>query len=395
MIDFDFIKECCGCGACVDSCPKECIEMVRSPYGYLIPYVNKEECISCNQCNKVCPTLKTPRKPYDSHQVFSAYNKDPEIRDAGSSGSVFYLLAMRIIERGGVVYGAAFVDNLQLQHVKASNEEELRLLLKSKYIQSNTIGVFRKVKQDLITGRTVLFVGTPCQTSALYNYIPEKYKTKLYIIDFICHGVPGQELFNRSIKSYEKRHNCLVDKFTFRIKGKRHSKYYQIDYTDKDGNKGIEKGEYFNFPYYCGYMLYLCFRQSCYRCKHVGVDRVSDLTIADFWGITKLDPSVKDQEKGYSMVITNSEKGGTLFAMISANIVLDEYSLDDAVMNNSSYTKYTNDTWMSQLFRWSYKHLPFFLTETVFFSYPMSLVKRILDRCLSGQVGHAGGFLDD
>lgn len=376
MIDFDFIKDCCGCGVCVDTCPKNCIKMVRSPYGYLIPSVNQNECINCNQCNKVCPTLNTPRKTYDNHQVFSAFNKNPEIRAAGSSGSVFYLMATTIISKGGVVYGAAFDENLQLQHVKAETEEALSPLLKSKYIQSNTVGVFQKIKQDLIEGRTVLFVGTPCQTCALYNIIPDKYQANLYIIDFICHGVPSQELFNRSIRSYEKQNKCHVDKFTFRVKGKRHSKYYQIEYTDKRGKKGVEKGDYSNNPYYRGYMLYNCFRQSCYRCKHVGVDRVSDLTIADFWGITQLNPSVKDQEKGYSMVITNSEKGKSLFGQINENIISDEYTLDDAIKNNSSYTNRTNDTQLSKLFRWSYNKFPYWVVELMFFSKILIISKK-------------------
>lgn len=376
MIDFDFIRECCGCGVCVDACPKDCITLVRSPYGYLIPSVNKAECVDCNLCNKVCPTLNTPRRFYDSHRVFSAWNKNPKIRDAGSSGSIFYLLASHIISKGGVVFGAAFDDALQLRHMRADREEALWPLLKSKYIQSNTVGIFDRVKQDVVLGKTVLFVGTPCQTNALYNYIPEKYRINLYIIDFICHGVPSQELFNRSIKSYEKRNKCHVDKFTFRVKGRRHSKYYKIEYVDENGVRKEERGEYANYPYYCGYMLYHCFRQSCYRCKFVGVDRVSDLTMADFWGINKLNPSVKDVEKGYSMLIENSEKGRTLLDEIKDEIIYDKYDLKDAIENNLSYTKVTEDTLMSKAFRWSYRKIPYPVVEVLFFSKWLSYLIR-------------------
>lgn len=380
MIDFDFIKDCCGCGACVDACPKRCINMVRSPYGYLVASVNKGECVSCNVCERVCPTMNTPRRVCNSHRVYSAFNRCAEIRDAGSSGSIFYLLATTIIRKGGVVYGAAFDNRLQLKHTKAESEEELWPLLKSKYIQSNTIGVFAQVKQDLNGGKTILFVGTPCQVSALYNYIPEKQKNNLYLVDFICHGVPAQELFDRSIANYERHHKCHINKFMFRVKGKRHSKYYQINYTDESGNKGQESGPYFDNPYYCSYSLYNCFRQSCYRCKHATVDRVSDITLADFWGINRLKPSVTDIEKGYSMLIMNSDKGETLFNSVKNNVIYEEFKLRDAIDNNYSYTNVTNDSWMSKAFRWAYSHLPYRVVERIFCSKYLSYSKRIIDK---------------
>ena len=376
MIDFDFIKECCGCGACVDSCPRQCIELVCSPYGYMIPKVNTDDCINCNKCERVCPILHAVKKESRDHLVFSAYNKAPQWRNAGSSGSVFCLLATSIIEKGGCVYGAAFDDSLTLKHTKAENAEALIPLLKSKYIQSETVGIFNQVQQDLSSGRTVLFVGTPCQTNALYGFVPERLRPNLYLVDFVCHGVPGQELFNKSIASFEKRKKCHVNHFSFRVKGKRHSKYYTMDYTDRSGMTKNETGDYSRFPYYRAYMLYHCFRQSCYRCKFVGLDRVSDLTLADFWGINKLDPSVKDQEKGYSMLILNSEKGKKLFDSIKDSIVYEHYGIEDAINNNYSYTKVTKDTWLSKSFRWSYKNLPFSVVEKVFFSMWLSYYKR-------------------
>lgn len=386
MIDFDFIKDCCGCGVCVDTCPKQCIELVRSPYGYMIPKVDHEDCIKCNKCNQACPTLNTAKKKSDIHQVFSAYNKAPQWRDAGSSGSVFYLIAKSIIDMGGCVYGAAFDDSLTLHHVKADCTAELIPLLKSKYLQSNTVGIFNQLKKDLISGRTVLFVGTPCQINALYNYIPERLTKNLFLIDFVCHGVPNQEFFKRAIARYEKRKSVHVDKFSFRIKGKKHSKYYRIEYTDKNGIRNVDQGEYSDFPYYCGYMLYHCFRQSCYRCKFVGVDRVSDLTLADFWGITRLDPSIKDQKKGYSMLISNSEKGMALFNLIKDSIVYKQYGIKDAINNNYSYTKPTKDTYLSKSFRWAYKNMPYPIVEKFFLSKWLSYYIKGLSR-ISRMIG--------
>ena len=157
MINFDFDKDCCGCFACVDVCPKQCITQTKNRYGFLVPEIDKSVCIDCHLCEKICPVLNPEMNVYAERKVFSAYNINEAIRAAGSSGSVFYTLAEYIIKSGGIVYGAAFGDHFQLRHTSAETLEELKPLLKSKYLQSNTKGVYNSVKAQLKTGRQVLF----------------------------------------------------------------------------------------------------------------------------------------------------------------------------------------------------------------------------------------------
>ena len=378
MIDFDFIKECCGCGACVDSCPRQCIELVCSPYGYMVPKVNRDVCINCNKCDKVCPELNTVYEECEKRKLFSAYHKDENVRFQGSSGSVFSALAKEIFALGGIVYGAAFDDDLQLRHRKAENMDELRPLTKSKYLQSSCNGIYQEVDYFLSKNRVVMFCGTPCQCNAISNYVPKKHLENLLLVDFICHGVPSQDNFDKSISLLEKRRKKKVVSYSFREKLYNNLHGYRIIYEDDDKNRSEETGIYTKQPFYRGFKSYICFRESCYHCKHVGENRPTDITLADFWGLSSIDKTCKDPSKGYSMLIVNSEKGQSYLNRVKSCVVLKEFDLKFASAHNSSYVRPTKDAFLSKTFRKSYKYLPYWLTEMLFFSYSLSFMKRVM-----------------
>lgn len=342
--------------------------MVRSPYGYLIPQVDGTQCVDCGKCEKTCPVLKPSKKEYKERTLFSAYSIDNQIRDKGSSGSIFYHIALYIIEKGGVVFGAAMDENLKLKHVMARNVQELSRLTKSKYFQSDTREIYIKVKNLLDGGNLVMFCGTPCQCNALYKFVPESKKDNLILVDFICHGVPSQENFDKSIHRYEAKVSGKVLSYEFRPKNGFGLHGYRITYKDLNNETCIEEGKYYKQPFYLGFKLYIAFRQSCYHCKFVGKERVSDITLGDFWGLSHVDRKVKDEDKGYSMVIINSDKGSMLFEAIYGDIETKSFDLEVAVRNNSSYVRPVKDSILSKAFRYSYKNLPYSVTETLFFS---------------------------
>lgn len=388
MIDFKFDKECCGCAACVDVCPKRCITLVEQENGFVVPSINKINCIECHKCEKVCPILNPSRIKFDRRKCFSAKNNDENQRKAGSSGSIFFLLAENVIKQGGVVYGAAFDEKLRLCHVYAETPEQLRPLLKSKYLQSSTTGVYKSVSQHLKTGRKVLFVGTPCQCNALYKTLGQKKPDNLQLVDFICHGVPSQKLFDDAIQHYEKKHKCKITAFEFRhkrpdcvhyffLKGKRNGKNWggSYDCSEFEVNERFDK-----FPFYNGFKRYLCFRESCYHCKFAVQERVADLTLADFWNIEKIDPSIDIQEfnKGYSMVITNSNKGEEIFMTLNDRANIKECDLENAVIYNSAYVKPVNDNFGSKSFRFIYSKCKYPIVEFIFFSKFYSGMNRII-----------------
>lgn len=189
MLQITDKSKCCGCNACVQRCPKQCIVMYKDREGFLYPVIDTAVCIDCGLCEKVCPVLNqnNARKPL---QVFAAKNKNEIQRLHSSSGGIFILLAEQTIQNGGVVFGARFDQNWEVEHCYAETIEELQPLMRSKYVQSRIANTYKEVEAFLRHGRRVLFVGTSCQIAGLHKFLRKDYDN-LLTVDFICHGVPS------------------------------------------------------------------------------------------------------------------------------------------------------------------------------------------------------------
>lgn len=182
------IEKCSGCHACFNICPKDCITMQENTEGFLYPVIDEELCVDCGMCKKACPVLSE----YEGNSVGKAYaciNNKENTRMKSSSGGVFSLLAEYILNRGGVVFGAAFDEALTVHHIEITHIDDLGKLRGSKYLQSRIENTYRKVKERLDAGVSVLFTGVPCQISGLKSYLGREY-SNLYIQDLICYGVP-------------------------------------------------------------------------------------------------------------------------------------------------------------------------------------------------------------
>ena len=365
MINFDFSKHCTGCSVCHDVCPVGCISMQLDRHDFIIPRIDRDKCLNCGKCDKVCPYLNFKSVDVKRH-VYMVFNKNVRERTIGSSGSVMIPLAKYILRSGGVVYGAEFDRNLQLHHSRATNYDAVLRQSKSKYIQSDTIGIYKSVKKDLSSNMKVLFVGTPCQTHALNNFISDAERRNLTLVDFLCHGVPSQVLFDKAIKKFEKEKRCKVTNFSFREKSKNRLRNYKISYT-KDKIELSEEGIENDFPFYCGYLKYYPFRESCYECKFATEKRVSDITIGDMWGI-EWTGELDDFYKGYSLVYTNNELGEYFFNMVKDELTLREFELTDPRTENFTYKKHTIKTKEHILFRLLYPYLSYDLMEQLFFA---------------------------
>ena len=306
MIHFDFNQKCTGCKACADVCNKGCISFKENDEGFFMPVIETSTCVDCHRCEQVCPTINSESQQTE-HHCFAFHHQDEEIRHIGSSGSAFYAMAEWTLQRGGSVYAAAMSDDLQLRHTRATTLDGVIRQMKSKYLQSYTAGIYRQVLDDLRADRHVLFVGTPCQCKALDNMVPTRLRTRLLIADFICHGVPSQAIFNEGIAEYERQHNCKVLTFSFREKTEKELRNYGITYLAKDGTMQTKIGELDEIPYCYGFFNHFTKRNSCYTCRQRGVERSSDLTLGDFWGLDQLKPYLKDFNKGYSSVIINTK----------------------------------------------------------------------------------------
>lgn len=298
-------QECTGCRLCGDCCPKNAIFFQEDQEGFFYPIVNEDICINCGLCTKMCPTLHVEKYERGKYS-YAVYANEKIKREAGSSGGFFGLLAERVLNEGGRVWGAAFGDGLKLVHKKADNQNELLPLLKSKYIQSDLTGVYAQIKKDVREGVKTLFCGSPCQVNALKNYIGN-HSDNLVTVDFVCHGVPNQRLFDKSIRWYEEKHKVKVDYFQFRYKGKsvKHPQAFALHHK---GDRKLHIGLHYQFPYYFGFQKYITLRLSCYQCKWACCERTGDITLGDYWGIEKFLPELNAKD-GISMILCNTKDG--------------------------------------------------------------------------------------
>ena len=200
MILLNEKKECCGCGACAESCPARCIRMEEDAEGFLYPAVQADACTGCGLCERICP-MRHPAPEHTPSEVWAARNNDMATRTGSSSGGIFLPLARLTLRKGGLVFGAAFESDTfgggTIRHRSATCEEELAALAKSKYAQSDTSGTFREVARALDQGREVLYTGTPCQIAGLRAFLRGRSTDRLVTAECLCHGVPSPGLLRR------------------------------------------------------------------------------------------------------------------------------------------------------------------------------------------------------
>lgn len=327
------IKNCCGCQACAQACPKSCITMKPDKEGFSYAVIDETVCIQCGLCEKVCPVLQKKEKKQEMPKAYGAYCRNEEIRLASSSGGVFTLLSEYVLDLGGVVYGAA-MEYFRVKHIRVSERGGLAQLRGSKYVQSDINGTYVRAKADLEAGRTVLFTGTPCQIEGLKAFLRKDYEN-LIAVDIICHGVPSPLVWEKYVALREKTAGAPATQALFR-----HKKYGWKEFSVSF--KFSNKAEYicrFSEDIFMKAFLYdLCLRPSCYQCSFKKMNRVSDLTIADFWGADEVC-SEMDDDKGTSLVILHSERGEAIFRSISEQMRYMETDLTEALKHNPAMTR--------------------------------------------------------
>lgn len=335
----DLGKKCTGCMACVDACPKKCVKSTTGAGGFRYSVIDESVCVNCGKCYAVCP-IENAHKHTEEQYLYAAYSTDESVRNNGSSGGIFELLAKHFIGEGYYVCGAMF-DGNTLKHRIIAPDEDIKPLLKSKYVQSDTEGIYKQITELLRRGERVFFCGTPCQVSALVNSTPDNLQDRLFVADIICHGVPSQKMFDEYIKTLEKKYGGEISDFSFRVKDNRfkHAHGYSFKVT-KDGKTSVVNGIYTDSAYYNAFKNYMIFRDSCYDCRYATLQRVSDITLADFWGIEKYDFD-GNVDKGVSMIITNTQKGNDVFMSLRESIVLREFPIQYGIDSNYCLTHST------------------------------------------------------
>lgn len=350
MISITRKQDCCGCNACAQICPKQCITMQEDDEGFLYPRVDTENCIDCHLCEKICPVSNhgTERKPL---KVYAAINKDEEVRKQSSSGGIFTALAEQVIKQGGVVFGARFDERWQVKHDYTETMEGLAAFRGSKYVQSQIGNSYQEAERFLKAGRKVLFSGTPCQIAGLRNYLRKEYDN-LLTVDFICHGVPSPMVWRRYLKEEVARQcdrknsvsahpiheeDVLVEGISFRDKTmgwKKYSFALTLSTTNGSGDKiqfcscsPMTKNEYLR-----GFMSNVYLRPSCYSCAFKCLKSKSDITLGDFWNIRLYNKHLDDNQ-GLSLMLLNNSKGLCLANAIRSEVAF--YSIPNYDINSN------------------------------------------------------------
>lgn len=321
-------EDCCGCMACYNACPAGCIKMKCDEEGFWYPEIGSD-CIQCGKCEKICPM----GKHYDSlyaPEVYACINKDYAIRRESSSGGIFSLMAERIIREKGVVFGAAFSENLNIYHKGIRSIEKIAELRGSKYVQSDIKETFREAKTLLDNGVMVLYSATPCQIAGLTSFLQKEYPN-LITIDVICHGVPSPMVYSKFLDELNTHNPSGINKMTFRDKQYRGWKNFSIKVDFRDGTvyQGDKHGDMFLGTFLKDYFI----RSSCLSCKFKCNYHGADISLGDYWGIDKDYPEF-DDGKGVSLVLINTPKGKALWREIEPGFEYVMSSLEKASKHN-------------------------------------------------------------
>lgn len=344
MINIQNKQDCCGCSACVQRCPKQCISLHEDEEGFLYPKVNLDKCIDCGLCEKVCPVLHQAEERVPL-EVFAAKNPNEQIRMESSSGGFFTQLAEQMIEAGGVVFGVKWNEHFEAVHAYTETKEGLAAFRGSKYVQSHVGDTFKQAEQFLKQGRQVLFSGTPCQIAALKLFLRKDYEN-LLAVDFICHGTPspgvfrwylseefakeaahqsGEKIQFRSslpIPSIAKadvlarEQGFAIEDIRFRDKRvgwKKFSFVLSLKSLSKVTTAGEKNSVSLSYTldkhaFMQGFLKDLYLRPSCHACPAKSGKSGADITLGDYWDIQSLMPEL-DDDRGVSALTVNTEKG--------------------------------------------------------------------------------------
>lgn len=331
-------KDCTGCATCVQICPQSAINMVKDEKGFLYPQIDSTKCIGCLLCEKKCPINESERTTNPSPTVYACWHKNMDIRLKSSSGGVFSAIAEYILKNNGIVWGAAYSENLILTYQYIENIENLDKLRRSKYVQAEVNDSFKLIKEQLESGRIVLFTGTSCHIRGLYSYLPKKLQENLVTIDFICHGVPSPSVFKKYINWLEKKYNDKLTDFNFRDKQYGWDNgVLTVGYFKNKGKKIFMNDEN---SYFYGMLHDMFIRPCCHECQSNGLQRESDFTIADFWGIGRKNKFEHEHERNYgiSLLALNSEKAHKIYETgLKNSIVSVQRSQQEAYEGNWNY----------------------------------------------------------
>lgn len=326
MIDIKEKSDCCGCTACMNACPRSCIEMQEDSEGFLYPVVHKADCIGCNMCESVCPILNHVEKEINpSQRAYVVQNRNQEICLQSTAGGAFTAIAEYVIEQKGIVFGVEMTDEYFVKHVAVEEKVDLVKFRNSKYVQSKLGNTYALVSQQLKSGRLVCFSGTPCQIEGLRSYLKRDYEN-LILVDVVCRAVPSPGVWKRYIEmEIQKRGSIQSVRFRDKALG------YQFSTMElKDVHGVVYRGGIESQPWLRMFFSGMIIRPSCTKCKFRERYRNSDFTIWDCFNVYSFDKNF-DEDIGATRVLIHTKKGTEIFEHIKNEFKYKAVEADVAV----------------------------------------------------------------
>lgn len=324
MISIKDKTDCCGCWACYNACPKQCINMEEDDEGFRYPVIDKTECIDCGLCEKVCPNINVEPESIKPQTAHLLQIKDEKIRKESTSGGSFTAIASWIIKKNGVIFGAQLIldgSGWKVCHKGVETVDGLASFRNSKYVQSDIDDCYKEVKQLLKENRWVLFSGTPCQIEGLYHFLRGKHPEKLVLVDVVCYGIPSPGVFRDYMEWKQKEIGGIFEKVLFREKRLCYNYTSFSIYNEdkaKDYHKGVESE-----PFMRSFFSNINVRPSCYDCKFKKRYRVSDFTIWDCYDVKSFSDNFDDN--GTNRVLVHSDLGEQILREIASSIKEEKY----------------------------------------------------------------------
>ena len=312
------IHDCCGCQACMMICGKNAITMSVNEEGFAYPVLNSDKCVRCGLCAKVCPMEKDYVREAADPDIYAVKSKSGEVLQSSSSGGMFSILSRWILDRGGVVYGAAFDESFRLSHIRGETDRDILKMRTSKYVESDISGVYEAARSDLLAGRYVLLTGTPCQISALLAWLKMRHvpTDTLYTMDVICHGVPSRKVWADYVDILRKDFLPSGHRITgINMRSKK------VSWEKQEVAATLDSGEVKLLSDFSFNRLFLSLnitRPSCFHCRYTSYQRVSDFTLGDFWNFDQARLRF-DPRGGVNEVLVNTAKGRALFEQVREN----------------------------------------------------------------------------
>ena len=335
MINITNKKDCCGCNACFDACPKKAISLKIDIDGFGYPEVDQSKCVECGLCEKVCPQLhadELKKNEFEKPVCFAAIHKNIETRFGSTTGGLFSALAEQMYAEGGYVGGAVYRDDWSVAHFVSNNPEDLQRLRQSKYSQSDLRGFYSDVKNILNAGEKVLVCGTPCQMAGLRQFLRKDYEN-LIIVDFICKSITSPKFYAKYLDYWERKAKSKL--ISFKFKDKELGWRNLVKRFDFSNGKSMYSRAKDNDLYSSAYHGNIVSRPSCYECKFKGFPRMADITLADFWGCEKKTKyKSMDDNAGTSAVIINNSHGLDFFEKIKSKILWMDSCIEDILPGN-------------------------------------------------------------